>query len=292
MNDKQPKIISISDIKKIHSCSCINDDLILFDDFSGIPVPSGPCRNTGVIVGLCLQGTLQYTADTIDNFVRQGQVMMFHDGQVIDNYRFDGSLRGIGLMMSYDFFQEIVKSIHEVSQLFLFSRSHPVFSLTSDEQRRVVAYFNMIKEKVDDTSNHFRKDVVRMLMSAMIYDISNAIYRIQQVTDRKQTRAEAIFTDFIRLVAQNFRHERRVSWYSEQLCITAKYLSESVKSVSHRSPNEWIDNYVTMELRVQLKNTMKSIKEIAHEMNFPNQSFMGKYFKEHVGLSPLAYRKS
>ena len=47
-----------------------------------------------------------------------------------------------------------------------------------------------------------------------------------------------------------------------------------------------------LALRVQLKSTTKSIKEIARDMNFPNQSFLGKYFKEHVGMSPLSYRKS
>lgn len=131
-----------------------------------------------------------------------------------------------------------------------------------------------------------------MLASAMIYDLCNIVYRIQLSTDRKQTRAEAIFTDFIRLVEQNYKSERRVGWYAHKMCITAKYLSETVKQVSRRTPNDWIDNYVVMELRVQLKNTTKSIKEIAQEMCFPNQSFMGKYFKEHVGVSPMTYRKS
>ena len=40
------------------------------------------------------------------------------------------------------------------------------------------------------------------------------------------------------------------------------------------------------------KNSTKSIKEITEELNFPNQSFLGKYFKEHVGMTPSAYRKS
>ena len=44
-------------------------------------------------------------------------------------------------------------------------------------------------------------------------------------------------------------------------------------------------------MRVLLKNTTKSIKEITEYMNFPNQSFLGKYFKEHVGMSPSEYRK-
>ena len=90
---------------------------------------------------------------------------------------------------------------------------------------------------------------------------------------------------------QNFRSERRVSWYAQQLCITPKYLSETVKAVSKRRPNDWIDNYVTMEIRVMLRNSTMSIKEIAQELNFANQSFLGKYFKEHVGMSPKEYRK-
>ena len=67
--------------------------------------------------------------------------------------------------------------------------------------------------------------------------------------------------------------------------------SESVKNVSHRTPNEWIDFYVIQELRIALRESSKTIKEIATELNFPNQSFLGKYFKEHVGLSPKEYRK-
>ena len=89
----------------------------------------------------------------------------------------------------------------------------------------------------------------------------------------------------------NFRHERRVSWYGEQLCITPKYLSETVKQVSRRTPNEWIDYFVVLEIRVLLKSSTLSIKEIAESLHFPNQSFLGKFFKEHVGVSPSKYRR-
>ena len=127
---------------------------------------------------------------------------------------------------------------------------------------------------------------------AMFYELGNVIYRMQQTSYKRQTRADAIFTSFIMLVEDNYKRERRVGWYAEKLCITPKYLSETVKQVSKRTPNEWIDSYVTLEIRVLLKNSTKSIKEVAMEMNFPNQSFLGKYFKEHVGMSPSAYRRS
>jgi AraC-like DNA-binding protein len=94
------------------------------------------------------------------------------------------------------------------------------------------------------------------------------------------------------MVEENCKRERRVSWYAQQLSITPKYLSTAVKRISGRTAVEWIESYVTMELRVLLKNSTKSIKEITEELNFPNQSFLGKYFKEHVGMTPSAYRKS
>lgn len=291
---EQKGLISVStnSVTKELELSRIDDDLILFDDFANLPVPYEPRRNMGLIVGLCLQGNFHYSADTVEHNVCAGEALIIHEGQVVNNYWSSNDVSGIEIMMSYDFFHEIVKGIHELSSLFLFSRSHPVFMLQPNEIEDAIDYFKIIKKKVDNNVKHFRRDEVKMLVSAMIYDLCNIVYRIQLSTNKKQTRAEAIFTDFIRLVEQNYKSERRVGWYAHKMCITAKYLSETVKQVSHRTPNDWIDNYVVMELRVQLKNTTKSIKEIAQDMCFPNQSFMGKYFKEHVGMSPMAYRKS
>ena len=64
------------------------------------------------------------------------------------------------------------------------------------------------------------------MLKALIIDMSDIIYRFQQVGEAGQTRAEAIFRDFIQTVEKNYRTERRVSWYAQQLCITSKYLSE------------------------------------------------------------------
>ena len=152
-------------------------------------------------------------------------------------------------------------------------------------------YYGVIRSKLQVKDNRFRKDLIRTLLLAMFYDLSNVIYRTRQSSDNRQTRADIIFTKFIHLVEGNYKRERRVGWYAEQLCITPKYLSETVKQVSRLTPNEWIDNYVILEIRVLLKNSTRSIKEIAMEMNFPNQSFLGKFFKERVGMSPSEYRK-
>ena len=122
--------------------------------------------------------------------------------------------------------------------------------------------------------------------------MSNVIWRLEQTDNKTQQRADVLFAQFIRLLEDNFRMERRVSWYADQMGITAKYLSEMVKQVSKRTPNDWIDSYVMLEIRVLLKSTTKSMKEITKAINFPNQSFFGKYFRDHMGMTPSEYRKS
>ncbi|MCH3994359.1 MAG: helix-turn-helix domain-containing protein [Prevotella sp.] len=286
------KEVTISEAKTIYKTDdYIEDDLILFDSVSDIPIPSEPRRMNCLLIALCTNGKAQYTVDTTERNVTSGDIIIISEGQVTNNFMLSRDCNGIAIMLSYNFFHEIIAGSHEQSALFLFSKSHPVFSLNTEEEANLFNYVKLIKKKVEEKEHHFRKETVKLLIAAMISDVSNIIYKIQNDNNTKQTRAESIFNNFIQLVEQNYKKVRRVSWYGHQLCITPKYLSETVKAVSHRTPNEWIDNYVSLEIRVQLKNSTKSIKEIAEELHFPNQSFMGKYFKEQVGMSPSEYRK-
>lgn len=293
MNTEQRRLtdVGIAEVRTVGSGVGIGDDLILFDDIGNVPIPNRPRHMCCILVGLCVSGTAEYAVDTMKYKVSQNDVIIISEGQVTDDYSKSDDFKGIAIMMSEDFFHEIIKDVHDLSSLFLFSRSHPVCHVSDEDVATLTGYFNLIKAKASETEHHFRREVVQSLLLSMIYDLSNTIYKIQNMGDRRHTRAETIFTQFIESVEKNFRTERRVGWYARQLCITPKYLSETVKLVSHRTPNDWIDDYVTLEIRVQLKNTTRSIKEIADELRFPNQSFLGKFFKEHVGMSPSEYRK-
>ena len=264
----------------------IDNDLILFEDITQVPLPTSPSRMKSLFLALCTSGHAQYTVDTKMHEVSAGDVIIISEEQVVADYMLSQDCKGIALIMSYDFFQNIVSGVHELSALFLFARIHPVFHLDDNQTKALENDIEHIKEKIIDVGHRFRRELVMTMLKALIIDMSNIIYRFQQVGEAGQTRAEVIFRDFIQTVEKNYRTERRVSWYAQQLCITSKYLSETVRTVSRRTPSDWIDSYVTRELRVMLRNSTMSIKQIADELNFANQSFLGKYFKEHVGMSP------
>ena len=287
--------IQETDIQILKQCCneiFIGNDLILIDDIQRIPLPNSPRRTNFIMIGLCIEGNAKYSVDIRDYEVKKREVFLVSERHTIDKICLSPDFKALCMIVSISFFHEIIRNVSEMSALFFYSRNHPVMPFNEKQKNVFISYFEVIRSKITEKTNHFQKELIRTLMLAMFYDLSNVIYRTRQCNKKSVSRSESIFTGFIKLVEENCKTERRVRWYAKQLGISPKYLSEIIKHVSHRTPNEWLDNYVTLEIRVQLKNTTKSIKQIAHEMNFPNQSFMGKYFKEVVGMSPLKYRKS
>lgn len=268
----------------------LDHDLLLTDRISDIPVPSDARRMNFILVMLCTQGSLRYTLDTNEVTVNAGDMLIVTDRHVVNNYVASPDVAGMAFLMSVTFFREVVNNVSDLSAILLYARAHPVMKLPDDEAKVFEQYFQLIRNRVSAEGNRFRKSLVRSLLQALFYELSDTIYQAQS-DGSPMRRREALFTNFIKMVEEHCHTERRVGWYAGQLNITPKYLSELVKSVSQRTPNEWIDSYVLIEIRIMLKNSNKSIKEIADNLNFPNQSFFGKYFKERMGMSPSEFRR-
>ena len=292
MNNIGFRDITVDYAIRMCSGTYIKGDILLIDEMAKLPLPKEPRRMQCLLVGMCLKGSARYYVDTVEHVVEPGDLIIINQGRVTHDCTMTPDCRGIGIIIDYNFFKETIKSVHELSSLFLFARNHPVFRLPEVRANFIRDTFFQMKDKISEPDNHFRRQMVQSLFLTMVYEMCNVIYTAQVKNDGCNSRSEEIFTKFLLLVEANFRTERRVGWYSEQLCISPKYLSETIKMVSKRTPSEWIDSYVTMELRMLFRNTQKSIKEIAQELNFSNQSFLGKYFKEHVGMSPSEYRRS
>lgn len=108
----------------------------------------------------------------------------------------------------------------------------------------------------------------------------------------RQTRQNEIFEKFINYVKRHCMESRCVQFYANKLFISAKYLSSIVKEISGKTANQWIGEFVILEAKMLLRSTNLTVQEVSDRMNFPNQSFFGKYFKQHVGVSPKMWISS
>ena len=62
--------------------------------------------------------------------------------------------------------------------------------------------------------------------------------------------------------------------------------------VGHTSAKELIERAGMREIRVVLRSTDLSVQEIAYRLKFPDQSYLGRFFKKHAGESPTEYRNA
>ena len=110
-------------------------------------------------------------------------------------------------------------------------------------------------------------------------------------SEKPRVSADILTKEFLTLVKANFREERQLKFYADKMCITPRYLSRVVKECTQFSAADWIERCVVLEARALLKSTNMTVQQISDELNFPSQTFFGKYFKRRVGLSPKEYRR-
>lgn len=115
----------------------------------------------------------------------------------------------------------------------------------------------------------------------------NPQYRPDEV---KSYRVRELFNRFMMLLESDYKISRDVNYYAEQMNISSKYLTNIVNQVTGHTPKTIIDQYVILQLKMHLKRTTQSIKEMAWEFHFADVSFFCRYFKKHTGLTPQQIR--
>ncbi len=165
-----------------------------------------------------------------------------------------------------------------------------VFKIDEQAKQMQMIFIKAVQHVLKQTDNPFRLQMVQHVMMAIFY-ASDAPQSMSNKSDVIRSNADVLSKQFLELVKENFRKERQLKFYADALCITPRYLSRVVKECTGSSAADWIERYVVLEARALLKSTTMTIQQISDELNFPSQTFFGKYFKRRVGMSPKDYRR-
>lgn len=197
------------------------------------------------------------------------------------------------VVVSPHFAQECVAGLYHLWRYLFALFDSPVLHLDAAEKAWLGHTYAALLRRIARGRGHlYRREAAMAFMRMTIYDLCDLLGRRHRELPQASSRAYSTFDEFLRLVADHFTEHRDVAWYGCRLCITPKYLSEVVKSVSGRSAGYWITLFTVLEAKSLLQDGSLSVKEVAARMGFSNQSFFGKYFKNAAGLSPAEYRRA
>lgn len=172
-----------------------------------------------------------------------------------------------------------------------FLTQNPIIHLTPDLTALFTQYHNLIRTKLVGPQNPHHRELIDALFTALLYEAYDLLEHSFNLKGAHFTSGENIFRAFYENLNSAIPKYRKVEYYATQLCITPKYLSAICKRLTGKTALQIITDAVIKDITRLLNNRSLTIKEIALQAGFPNQSFLGSYVRKHLGCSPQKYRE-
>ena len=136
----------------------------------------------------------------------------------------------------------------------------------------------------DNTENNvFAANERRLLLLSLTYRLCGIFRELSKEGDQASSRRLETYMQLMRLIDHHYMQERGVRFYADRLCLSPKYLTTLVKSVSGSTVQQLVFKAITKKAVSLITTTDKSMKEIADCLHFPNASAFGTFFKKQVG---------
>lgn len=130
-------------------------------------------------------------------------------------------------------------------------------------------------------------ELLRSLLD-LVLTSSAALYKSDE--NVLKGKGHIVVKKFFQLVEEYYHENLSVSGYAEKMALTPNHLTQTVSQLTGKTSLQIIKSKQILEIKRLLVHTNLSVTEIAHRLNFSDQSYFAKFFKREVGVSPLQYR--
>lgn len=216
-----------------------------------------------------------------------GDLVFLGTNGIIQYKEASSNVQGIGLSISDELFSLAIGN--SIPKAFDGHLRHFQLHLQPDEREYLDQLHLMLYSHLRQPDGS--SQVTLHLLSAFLWYVDHLWSRHEQTHRENQSREQRLFTDFIQLVSEFAPEHHTIDFYASRLCITPRYMSTIVRQVSGKSAKQWIDDALVTRIKIELKHTDKSVARICDEMNFPNPSFLTKFFKRMTGQTPSQFRR-
>lgn len=291
--------LNIDDLRKYQGnehCSIYQGVLVRRNHSIG-PTFREPIRLDMITFILCTKGESRLNIDQHEIDLKKHSLVIIPPRSIVSSSLTTEPIEGMIIMLDMRYMNECNLNVKKITQYMLkFANRALATQLNDTEAQQMAQSFEMLITQLNDSHQSiFKDDVIRSTVEMITYFCMDLITRrslpsAETTSSPTSTRSEEYFRRFITELSQHYLERQPVTFYANQLCISARYLTTIVRRVSGVSVSHWMNRYILTEAKYLLKYSELSIQEIAYKLSFPNQSFFGKYFKQHTGSSPSAYR--
>ena len=247
----------------------------------------------------CQRGSVEVSLEGCHYHIKPGDVYIYIASTLVHLLHKSEDAEGSMVEVDFYYILPIVNKVINVeSQLFM--RKNPCVSLSGEQCAHFEYLLNNLWDRINAEDcqkenvqyQHLKLELIKSMGQTICYEILNMYFTNQPLQPLQQGKKDVVFQNFMLSLFRFYRKERDVSFYARMQHITPRYFSAIIKEKTGDSALQWIVRMVITEAKQLLEESDLSIKEIADQLNFPTQSFFGKYFKQYVGVSPKEYRNN
>lgn len=255
---------------------------------------STPIRLNALLMVLVLEGNAKICIDYIPYDIRPNTLITIMPTHTIQVSHTSLEFKGKVMIVSKAFMDECNPTKKGATMAhYMHIRKNPCALIEPEETRHLDNYFHLMREKIRLRDHLYQKEVLQNSLIGFFLEVGNILGRkMDRLTSTTLTRKEELFEQFLQLLFEHCREQHVVTFYAEKLFITPQYLSLILKELTGRSANKWIDDALIVEAKTLLKAPQATVQQVADMLHFSDQSTFGKFFKKHMGVSPMEYRKS
>lgn len=246
-------------------------------------------KMAGGAIFFCRKGWALFTIDLKEYDITEGMQVVLLPGSVFHVNDKSKDFLVSYLEFSEDMFREA--SLRLDPPFFHFIKENPCYKLPAENRKVINRLMDASEAIYEDRDHCFRLQLIKNHLQCFLMDIYDKCQRCftrQQIEGKN--RQDELFKRFMALVHEHCIREREVNFYADRLYISTKYLTGICRNITGQSAKKMIDNFVILEIKVLLESTQLSIQEIADKLSFPDQSYLGRYFKRYEKISPVEYR--
>lgn len=275
--------------EKNSSLAILREPFIAGTDENLSPVMHHLWKLEGGAIYFCRKGWAHATIDLKDYEIVENTQVVLLPGTIIRINGCSSDFTASFFGFPKEMFMEACMRFEPI--FFRFIKEQPCYVLPQENTGAINGLIRATTAIYNDRENRFRNQIAKNHLQSFMLDIYDKCYRyFGKHKIEGGTRQDEIFKSFVSLVHEHCASQREVSFYADKLCISTKYLTGICKAVTGDSAKKIIDDFTILEIKVLLQSTELTIQEIADRLGFPDQSYLGRYFKRHEGISPKEYQ--
>ena len=158
--------------------------------------------------------------------------------------------------------------------------------------KRYRLYFDLLQNHLSCPDTPHKELRLRLLFASMAYDLHDLNkFQDEQLLRQTYSSGENILRQFMQHLHDPAQPYLNVNEYASLFNITPKYFSSVCKRLTGKTANQLISDEIVRSAQISLRDSSKSVKQIAALMGFKNQSHFGRFFRQQTGVSPQQYRE-